>query len=168
MANAESRLKHWTKPARINQVLSTVADLSRSKAELIAENMFLRQQVIVLERQVARPQLRPRDRQILVLLASWLPGWRDVLTIVKPNTLIGWHRQGFRLYWRRRSRVKQGRPPITSETVALIGEMALNNRTWRAQRIQGELLKLGIRSWGACTITIEGLLEGGYTGGWTF
>jgi putative transposase len=141
----ESRLKHWTKPARTNQVRSTVADLSRSKAELIAENMFLRQQVIVLERQEAHPQLKPRDRQVLVLLASWLPRWREALMIVKPDTLIGWHRQGFRLYWRRKSRAKQGRPPITSETIQLIEEMAINNRTWRAKRIQGELLKLGIR-----------------------
>lgn len=113
---------------------STVADLSRSKAELIAENMFLRQQVIVLERQVVRPVLRPRDRQVLVWLASWLSSWRDALMhqrsclhIVKPDTLVDWHRQGFRLYWRRKSRVRQGRPPISSETIMLIEEMALNN-----------------------------------------
>ena len=126
-------------------MLSTVADLSRSKAELIAENLFLRQQLIVLERQVARPLLKPRDRQVLVWLASWLPSWREALMIVKPDTLIGWHQQGFRLYWRRKSHARQGRPPISSETIMLIEEMALNNRTWRAKRIQGELLKLGIQ-----------------------
>jgi putative transposase len=144
-ATVEWRLKRWTKPARTNQVLSTVTDLSRSKAELIAENMFLRQQVIILEQQVTRPKLKPRDRQILVLLASWLPSWRAALMIVKPDTLIGWHRQGFRLYWRRKSRTRQGRPPIPAETIVLIEEMAVQNRTWRAKRIQGELLKLGIR-----------------------
>lgn len=65
--------------------------------------------------------------------------------IVKPDTLIDWHRQGFRLYWRRKSRVRQGRPPISSETIMLIEEMALNNWTWHAKRIRGELLKLGIQ-----------------------
>jgi putative transposase len=107
--------------------------------------MFLRQQLIVLERQVARPQLRPRDRQVLVLQASRLRTWREALIVVKPETVIGWHRLGFKLYWRRKSRVRQGRPPLAPEIIALIEEMALNNRTWRAKRIQGELLKLGIR-----------------------
>ncbi len=107
--------------------------------------MFLRQQVIVLERQVVRPQLRPRDRVVLVLLASRIQVWRDALIIVKPDTLIRWHRRGFKLFWRWKSRVKQGRPPIAAETIALIEEMTINNRTWRAKRIQGELLKLGIK-----------------------
>ncbi len=122
-----------------------LVDMKRSKAELIAENMFLRQQVIILERQVERPQLTQRDRQVLVLLASRIQGWRDALMVVKPDTLLGWHRQGFRLYWRRKSRVRQGRLSIPAETIRLIEEMANNNRTWRAKRIQGELLKLGIR-----------------------
>jgi hypothetical protein len=78
------------------------------------------------------------------MLASWLQ-WREALIIVKPDTLIGWHRQGFRLYGRRKSRVRQGRSPIPFDTIVLIEEMAVNHRTWRAKRIQGELLKLGIR-----------------------
>jgi putative transposase len=82
---------------------------------------------------------------VLVLLASRIKGWRDALIVVKPDTLIGWHRLGFKLFWRRKSRVRQGRPPIAAETVALIEEMAIQNRTRRAKRIQGELLKLGIR-----------------------
>jgi hypothetical protein len=125
--------------------MSTIADLNRSKEELIAENIFLRQQLIVLEREVKYPKLTQRDRQILVLLSSRIDAWRDALLVVKPDTLIGWHRQGFKLYWRRRSRSRQGRPPIAAETIALIAEMAVNNRTWRAKRIQGELLKLGIK-----------------------
>ena len=64
---------------------------------------------------------------------------------VKPDTLIGWHRRGFKLYWRRKSHARQGRPPIPSETTALVEEMAINNRTWRAKWIQGELIKLGIQ-----------------------
>lgn len=103
----------------------------------MAENMLLRQQVIVLERQVTRPKLTQGDRKIFVLLASRIRGWREAL--------IGWHRLGFKLFWRRKSRVRQGRPQIAEETIALIEEMAIHNRTWRARRIQGELLKLGIK-----------------------
>lgn len=125
--------------------MSTIADLSRSKEELIAENMFLRQQLIVLERKVTRPKLRQRDRQILALLSSRIDAWQETLKVMKPDTLIGWHRQGFKLYWRKKSQGSRGRPPIAAETIALIEEMAINNRTWRTKRIQGELLKLGIR-----------------------
>jgi putative transposase len=141
----ETRFKQWTRPAVSHQVIGTLADLKRSKRELIAENMFLRQQLIVLERQVARPKMTQRDRQVLVLLASWIKGWKEALIVVKPDTLIGWHRLGFKLFWRRKSRIRQGRPPISAETIALIEAMAIHNRTWRAKRIQGELLKLGIK-----------------------
>lgn len=76
--------------------MNTLADLKRSKSELIAENMFLRQQLVVLERQVERPILTQRDRQILVLLASRIRGWREALVVVKPDTLLSWHRRGFK------------------------------------------------------------------------
>ena len=141
----EARFKQWTRPTKANHVAGILTDLTRSKRELIAENMFLRQQLIVLERRVIRPHLRQRDRVVLVMLASRLPTWRDALITVKPDTLIRWHRQGFKLFWRMKSRTKQGRPPIASATIALIEEMAINNRTWRAKRIQGELFKLGIK-----------------------
>ena len=140
----ESRFKRWTRPAKRNQVMSTVADLMRSKPELIAENMLLRQQLIVLERQVVRPKLTQHDRRVLVLLASRIAGWREAMVVVKPDTLLSWHREGFRLYWTRRSRGKKGRPPTSPEVIALIQEMTVKNRTWRALRIKGELLKLGI------------------------
>jgi putative transposase len=71
-------------------VTGTLAGLTRSEGELMAENAYLRQQLIVLERQVARPQVRQRDRQVLVLLASRLRTWREALIVVKPDTLIGW------------------------------------------------------------------------------
>ena len=141
----ETRFKQWTRPAISRQVIGTLADLKRSKSELIAENMCLRQQLTVLERQVSRPQMTQQNRQILVLLASGITGWREALIVVKPDTLIGWHRLGFKLFWRRKSRVRPGRPPISAETIALIEAMAVHNRTWRAKRIQGELLKLGIQ-----------------------
>lgn len=119
--------------------------MTRSKKDLIAENMFLRQQLIVLEREVARPRLTQRDRQILVLLASLAERWREALMVVKPDTLLGWHRQGFKLYWRKKSQGKPGRPSLDAEIIALIERMAIENRTWKVKRIQGELLKLGIR-----------------------
>jgi putative transposase len=141
----EVRFKQWTQPAKTSQVASALTDLTRSKSDLIAENMFLRQQLIVLERQVTRPQVKPRDRQILMLLASRIREWRAALVIVKPETVVRWHRQGFKLFWRRKSQRGLGRPPIAAETIALIEEMAMSNRTWRTKRIQGELLKLGIK-----------------------
>lgn len=138
------RFKRWTRPAKTNQVASALRDLTRSKSDLIAENMFLRQQLIMLERQIRRPQLKPRDRQILMLLASRIREWKAALVIVKPETVVSWHRQGFKLFWRRKSQRGRGRPAIAADTIALIEEMAISNRTWRAKRIQGELLKLGI------------------------
>ena len=133
----ESRFKRWTRPAKRNQIMSTVADLKRSRQELIAENMLLRQQLIVLERQIIEPKLTQHDRRVMVLLASQIHGWREALVVVKPETLLRWHREGFRLYWRRKSRVKRGRPPTSPEVIALIEEMAVKNRTWRAPRIKG-------------------------------
>jgi putative transposase len=145
VARLERQFKRWTQPAVSKQGLGTLADLKRSKRELITENLFLRQQLIVLERQVSRPKLTQRDRQVFVLLASRIRNWREALILVKPQTLIGWHRLGFRLFWRRKSRISQGRPPIPAETIAFIKEIAIHNGTWRAKRIQGELLKLGIK-----------------------
>jgi hypothetical protein len=102
----ETRFKQGTRPATSHQVIGTLADLKRSESEWIAENMSLRQQLIALERQVARLQLKPRDRQILVILAGGIRGWRQALVIVKPDTLVRWLQQGFTLFWRRKS---QGR-----------------------------------------------------------
>jgi hypothetical protein len=115
--------------------------------ELILENALLRQQLIILQRGVKRPRCTPTDRALLVLLASRLRTWRATLLIVQPDTLLRWHRQLFRHFWRRTSRVAAPahRPPLPPETVALIREMAAANHTWGAERIRGELLKLDIR-----------------------
>jgi putative transposase len=102
------------------------ADLLRSKRELIAENAFLRQQVIVLKRQhTGRLPITPQDRRVLVVLASKLRGWKDALHIVQPETLVTWHRQGFRLLWRRKSQGQPRQPRLSPETIALIKEMAV-------------------------------------------
>ena len=122
-------------------------DLTRTKSELVLENALLRQQLIVLERQVKRPTLTWRDRALFVLLASKLRTWKEALVIVQPDTLLRWHRELFRRLWRRKSKPQQkrGRPPLTSNLVALIKRIARENLSWGAERIRGELLKLGLR-----------------------
>jgi transposase InsO family protein len=112
---------------------------------LVAENALLRQQLIVLRRQVTRPELTPCDRMRLVLLARLTRTWQSMLLIVQPQTLLRWHRQGYRLFWRARSATARKRPQIAPETIALIRQMARANRLWGAERIRGELLKLGVR-----------------------
>jgi hypothetical protein len=125
-------------------VLNRAADLTRSKAELIAENALLRQQLIVLQRTVQKPRFTPSDRLWFVLLASRLPHWKEVLLIFRPETLLHWHRKGFRLFWKFKSRSRGGRPRVTPELIALIQRLGTENRLWGAERIRGELLKLGL------------------------
>jgi transposase InsO family protein len=101
----------------------------------------------VLQRHVKRPALSWRDRALFVFIASKLPTWNTALMIVQPDTLLRWHRDLFRLLWRRKSKRKgrKGREPLSEDIVALIKTMANDNRTWGAERIRGELLKLGIQ-----------------------
>ena len=138
-------VRHWTRPVRPHAGLTVgaILDLQRSKAELVAENTLLRHQLAILNRKPRRPELTAKDRLLTVLLARLLPNWREALHIVKPATVIGWHRQLFRLYWRRKSRSK--RRYLPPGTTALIRRIALENRTWGAEKIRGELLKLAIR-----------------------
>jgi len=133
-------------------LLGTIADLGRSKSELLAENALLRQQLIILKRQVKRPACTKKDRILLVLLARAVRAWKQTLFIVQPETLLRWHRELFRLYWKRRSKASSHTPKVAAETIALIREMATENRLWGAERIRGELLKLGIR---VCKRTIQ-------------
>src|SRR4051812_30789205 len=136
-----------TQPAAPVLIAGALADLRRSKPELVAENAFLRQQLLVLRRSVKRPHCGPADRTLLALLASRVRAWRQALLIVQPDTLLRWHRQLFRGFWRRKSRAtsKARRAKVSAETIALIREMAAANRLWGAERIRGELLKLDIR-----------------------
>jgi putative transposase len=142
---AKQYLKQWTKPATAVLVTSALSDVARSRADLIAENVMLRQQLIVLKRQVKRPQLTTSDRIRLVLLARCTQFWQQALLIVQPDTLLRWHRDLFRRYWRRKSRNKNRELRIAPETIALIRKMAKENRLWGAERVRGELMKLGIR-----------------------
>lgn len=140
------RTRECVRTARDRHITGVVSDLWRSKHELIVENAFLRQQVIVLKRQSSgRPAITQQDRRVLVVLASKLGGWQDALHIVKPDTLLKWHRQGFWLFWTGKSQGQRCKPRLSPETIALISEMAIANRRWGAPRIGDELLKLGIK-----------------------
>ena len=125
-------------------VLAVLASPFKSKSRLEAENAVLRHQLIVLRRKVrGRAQLSNNDRWFFVQLYRWFPSIQKVLTIVQPETLVRWHRGGFRCYWRWKSRRRGGRSQIKSELRALIRQMSLENQLWGAPRIRGELLKLG-------------------------
>jgi transposase InsO family protein len=141
------RLAAATTPVASPLVGGTLTDLVRSKPALIAENALLRQQIIILRRSVKRPRCTSADRTLLVLLASRVRLWRHALLIVQPETMLRWHRQGFRLFWRRKSQAATTprKVKVSAETIALIREMAAANRLWGAERIRGELLKVNIR-----------------------
>jgi putative transposase len=126
---ARQRLRHWTKPDNHDLVLNAALDLTRSKPELLLENMLLCQQLVVLKRQAKRPALTGRDRTLFVLLASKLPHWKHALLIVQPETVLCWHRELFRWVWKRKLRPRRrGKPPLTGEMVALIKHLAKENR----------------------------------------
>jgi putative transposase len=141
----QQRVLQWTRPTSRSLFVGTLKDLARTREDLIAENALLRQQLIILHRQVKRPACTRTDRLFLLLLARNVRNWKQVLFLVQPDTLLGWHRQMFHWYWRRRSKPVSRTPKLAAETVALIKTMALSNCLWGAERIRGELLKLGIR-----------------------
>jgi hypothetical protein len=125
-------------------ILAILASLFKSRAELEAENLVLRQQIsVLLRRMPKRPALTNIDRLLFVWAYRWFPSTAGALAIVRPETIIRWHRVGFRAYWRWRSRNRVGRPKVSAELRALIGEMSRANPLWGAPRIHGELLKLG-------------------------
>ena len=113
--------------------------------EVALENLALRQQLAVMKRQCPRPRLGRADRLFWVWLSRVWPHWRNTLLVVRPETVVGWHRQGFRLFWTWGSRRKRcGRPGVSPEVRDLIRKMAEANPFWGAPRIHGELGKLEI------------------------
>jgi transposase InsO family protein len=125
-------------------VLAVLASPFKSKVRLEAENAVLRHQLVVLRRGLhGRVRLTNHDRWFLVQLYRWFPAILQVLTIIRPETLLRWHRAGFRGYWRWKSRPQGGRPQIDTELRGLIRRMSIENPLWGAPRIRGELLKLG-------------------------
>jgi transposase InsO family protein len=140
----KDKIKQLTKPTTPSLTIGAISDLPKSKADLMAENAILRQQVIVLNRQVKRPKLSAGDRFRLVFLSRLTDFWHTALHFVQPGTLLRWHSDLFRLYWKRKSKTKSRKPRIPQETINLIKQMAIENPHWGAKKIQGELLKLGI------------------------
>src|SRR5439155_25910088 len=126
-------------------LLGTLRAALRTHTDLALDNLALRQQLALLRRRSKRPQFALLDRLLWVWLSNQWAGWRDALHVVRPETVIRWHRQGFRAFWAWKSRRgRTGRPPIGSEIAQLVRTMALANPLWGAPRIHGELLKLGL------------------------
>ena len=145
ISHVKQSIKQRTRPANSSIVIGSLSDATRSRKDLIIENAMLRQQLIVLKRQVKRPQLTQRDRLGLIILARLTGFWQQALHIVQPDTLLRWHRDLFRGYWKRKSKPKSRKPRILPETIRLIKQIAKDNLLWGAERIRGELLKLGIK-----------------------
>jgi putative transposase len=117
----------------------------RTRTDLTLENLALRQQLALLRRRSKRPQFGRLDRLLWVWLSNQWTGWREALHLVRPETVIRWHRQGFRTFWTWKSRRgRVGRPRVDSELAELVRTVALANPLWGAPRIHGELLKLGL------------------------
>lgn len=123
----------------------TLFSALRSHRALVLENLALRHQLEVLKRNTKRPHLTNRDRALWVFLLRHWADWRESLTLVQPETVIRWHRRGFRLYWKWKSRPRwPGRSKVPVDVRNLIRQMSQTNPLWDAPRIHGELLKLGI------------------------
>ena len=129
----------------LTSILRSVHALFRSREEQAIVELALRQQLAVYAQNRSRPRLSPLDRTFWVVLSRIWPRWKDNLVLVRPETVVHWHRNGFRRYWRSISAPGPGRPPISKEVQELIIRMATENR-WRARKIQAELMKIGIRA----------------------
>jgi hypothetical protein len=128
-----------------NLIWRAIVELFRSRASLEAEIITLRHQLNVLRRNSAkRPAFTNIDRLVFAALRRFVPRVVNALLIVEPETVIGWHRAGFRMFWRWKSRCRRGRPKVPFEIRQLIRDMSLANPLWGAPRIHGELLKVGI------------------------
>ena len=125
-------------------LVRTLRSTIRTQRELALENLALRQQVAVWKVRQPRPQLTATDRLFWVVLSRLWKNWRSSLQVVRPETVVRWHRQGFRRYWAWKSRHRRGRPAIGTEVRDLIRRMSRANPLWGAPRIHGELLKLGL------------------------
>ena len=144
-------------PKFIQNRISWIFQRLNLLANLTAENLALRHQLVVLKRNQKRPALKGRDRMFWVLLSRIWSGWRDAVVIVQPDTVVRWHKKAFKLYWKYKSRGgKRGRPRLDPEVKALVLRMADSNPLWGAPKIHGELLKLGLVT---SERTVSGLLR---------
>jgi len=142
-------MRHLLKLATI--FLRCIPAFFRSRNEQVIVELALRQQLATFTEKGHRPRITPADRGFWVLLSRVWSGWKEILIIVQPETVIRWHRKGFRLYWRSISKRGPGRPPIPVEVQALIRRFATENG-WRARKVRAELKKLGI-SIGLATVS---------------
>ena len=124
--------------------LLCLRSLARNKSDLVLENMALRHQLLLLQRQSKQPKSKPMDRLLWSLLSRYWADWKHPLLLFRPETVIGWQNAAFRFYWRWRSRPKGGRPRIDPQVAQLIRRMWEANPTWGAPRIRDELAKLGL------------------------
>src|SRR4029079_6499424 len=133
--------------ALLRFVLAVLASPFKLRSRLEAENAALRHQLIVLRRMLrGRPRLTNSDRWFFIQLYRWFPSILQVVTIIRPETLVRWHRAGFRAYWHWKSRLPGRRPQIETNLRVLFRRMSIENPLWGAPRIHGELLSLGLRS----------------------
>jgi putative transposase len=130
--------------ARLVRTIQVVVLLCGGSRGLVLENLALRQQLGMYQRSPPRPAIRRTDRWFWVGLCRLWPGWATALVVLRPATVIGWHRRGFAWYWTRRSRKTGGRPRVNQDLRRLIHQMAAANPLWGAPRIHGELLTLGL------------------------
>ena len=135
----------------------------KSKSRLVAENLCLRQQLVVLKRRQARPRLRDADRRFWVLVCHWFSDWSNCLIVVKSDTVIRWHRKGWKAYWRWRSTRSKtsGRKKTDPKLRALIRRMSRENLLWGQRRIQAELARLGFK---VCARTVAKYMRHPYNG----
>jgi len=140
-----TRCKNGAMPRLLTLLVTLAVGLVRSRRDLLFENLALRQQLAAATQRYSRPRLTSSDRIFWVLLRRLWSGWKGALVFVQPETVIRWHRTGFKLYWKWLSRkhVVVGRKPTSKELRGLIFRMVAENRTWGAPRIHGELRMLG-------------------------
>src|SRR5215472_7331958 len=127
----------------VRLLLATLVAAVRHRQRLVVENLLLRQQLQVALRSQRRPRLRARDKFFWLLVRRLYQDWRRHLLLVRPETVLGLHRRGWRLFWHWRSHHPLRRPRLTPEVRSLIATMARENRHWGTERIRGELLKVG-------------------------
>ncbi len=135
-------MRHLLKLATI--FLRSIPAFFRSRKQQALVELALRHQLATYGLKAPRPQITPVDRAFWVVLSRVWSGWKEALIIVQPDTVIRWHRKGFRLYWKSISKRGPGRPPIPAEVQNLIRRFAAENR-WRARKVEAELEKLGFR-----------------------
>ena len=129
----------------LRHLLGWILRAFRSRKDLVLENLALRQQLLALHSKRPRCRLSAQHKLFWVLLRRLWSGWQKPLMLVSPRTVVAWHRAGFRLYWKWLSRTRRvgGRRPVGREVRELVSRMAMENPSWGAPRIHGELLKLG-------------------------